>query len=210
MPISSEKLIRLRPFLFHLTAASNVARILRMRRLESTATMLRQAGRSDLAKTRRREHVQVKLKGETVELRDQAPLHAGNLALEQGWTFNDFVSHLNDRVFFWPGGARGPSPYGVRHYERYAAEKPSILRISTAALLAQNPTQPPLYCRYNSGSPRCSNGVKSPRTTRTFLSGDEADFGVGEIVEVTFIGDIQLPAELHVGHSPAGPWQIRR
>jgi hypothetical protein len=151
----------------------------------------------------------VDVAGERIELRDQAPLHAGNMALDDGWTFDDFVAHLNERGFFWPGGDAGPISYGARHYERYAVEKPAILRIATAALLAENPERPPHFCRYNSGSPRCSNGRKSPRTARTFVRGEEADFGLGSVVEVTFVGEVRLPARVELGAQPRGPWRIR-
>lgn len=209
MAIPHEKLLELRPYMFHLTAAANVERILRMRRLESTASILRRAGRMDVARFRRRDHVSVEIDGERVQLRDQAPLHEGNMALDANWTFGDFVEHLNERVFFWPGGPEGPISYGVRHYERYSDEKPTILRIATEALLANNQDRPPHFCRYNSGSPRCSNGKKSPRTARTFVRGELAEFGVGSVVEVTFVGDVRLPARVEVGSHPGGPWRIR-
>src|SRR6478752_8358185 len=102
MPISNEKFVRLKPFLFHLTSASNVARILRDGRLDCANALLRKARQAALGRVRRREHVSIEIGGEKVELRDQAPLHAGNMAIDAAWSFEDFVQHLNDRVFFWP------------------------------------------------------------------------------------------------------------
>jgi hypothetical protein len=209
MPISAQKFLTLRPFLFHLTSSENLERILRTRRLESAMSLFRQARRTDLGRVRRRDHTVVQVAGESVRLRDQAPLHEGNMALERNWTFEDFVAYLNNHVFFWPGAADGPIAYGVRHYERYAEEKPVILRIPTAALLASNARQHPHFCRYNSGSPRCSNGRKSPRPSRTFVTANEADFGVGGIVEVTFPGGVHVPDRIDVGRHPQGPWRSR-
>ena|SRR5712691_7943752 len=98
-----------------------------------------------------------------IVVRDQAPLHEGNLSLPRGYTFEDFIESLNGRIFFWPGSAAGPIPHGIRHFERYEQECPVILRVEFQSLLHANPGAEPLYCRYNSGSPRCSNGKKSPR-----------------------------------------------
>jgi hypothetical protein len=209
MSISHTSLVKLRPYLFHLTAASNVERILRNRRIESALALLVAADRRELVRQRRRGHVQVEVDRETVQLRDQAPLHRGNMALEEGWAFEDFVEHLNERVFFWPGTASGPISYGMRHYERYKDEGPAILRVATAALVAENVHSPPLFCRYNSGSPRCSNGHKSPRTAQTFVAADRAEFGVGGVVEVTFVGTVRLPRHVEVGGAPGGPWRSR-
>ena len=210
MAISQQGLLKHRPFLFHLTAVANLDRILRTRRLDSAAGLLRLAGRSDLARLKRHNHVTVDLGGERVLLRDQAVLYAGNMALEPGWTLEAFVEHLNKRVFFWPGSEEGPIPYGVRHYERYSDEKPAILRVETADLLAHNPGRPPLFCRYNSGSPRCSSGLGSPRGANTFRPAEQADFGVGNVVEVTFLDDVRLPARVDIGARPAGPWRANR
>src|SRR4051794_16687749 len=120
MSFHLDKFSKLRPFLYHLTSVSNLGRMLRTRRIESAATLMRLARRDDLIAVRRRDHVLVAIDGEEITIRDQAPLHQGNMALGGGWTFGDFVSLLNGRVFFWPGRAVGPIPHGFRHYERYA------------------------------------------------------------------------------------------
>ena len=206
MPIDLDRFSRLRPFLYHLTSATNVSRILRTRRIESAARLMHLARRTELIGVRRREHISIAVGGEEITIRDQAPLHQGNMALADGWSFTDFVSLLNSRVFFWPGKIAGPISYGVRHYERYVHEKPVILRVPTKSLLIANPKTPPHFCRYNSGSPRCSNGLKSPRDRRTFVTGDEATFGAGHVVEVTFSEGVMLPEAVEAGSAPAGPW----
>lgn len=207
MAISRERLLSLRPFLFHLTASSNLNRIVETGRIESAGNLAASARREDLLRERRRSHERIQIDGAEVELRDQCPLHAGNMTLEPGQTLGDFVALLNARVFFWPGTGTGPIPYGMRHYQRYAAEKPSILRVGTAVLLDENPSRQPLLCRYNSGSPRCSNGAKSPRTSHTFVAEEEADFTAGEIVEITFIDYVKLPPSFELGDHPCGPWR---
>src|SRR5882672_8653746 len=118
MPVLVDRFLRLRPFLYHLTDTRNVRRILRTRRIESAAHLLRLARRTDLVRERRRAHVSISVDGEEIAIRDQAPLHQGNMALADGCTFSDFVALLNERVFFWPGSADGPISYGVRHHGR--------------------------------------------------------------------------------------------
>jgi hypothetical protein len=208
MAISIDKFVEKRPFLYHLTSQTNVASIRATRVLESAERLLRAAGRSDLLTTRRREGQQVIIGETTVHIRDQSPLHAGNMRLEPGWTLDDFVLHLNERVFFWPGRDGGPISYGLRHYQRYEIDQPAMVRVPTGALLKANPNTIPLFCKYNSGSPRCSQGRKSPRTRRTFLPADAAEFGVPQVVEVTFPGAVRLPRETELGSTPVGPWEI--
>src|SRR5687768_10866263 len=108
MPIDLGTYASLRPFLYHLTAKENLARIVRTWRVESAVALADRAGRPDIVLARRRAHVPVEIAGETVLLRDQAPLHRGNMRLDEGWSFEQLVQHINERVFFWPGGADGP------------------------------------------------------------------------------------------------------
>jgi hypothetical protein len=207
MPFSLEQFATLRPSLFHLTAALNLSRVRRTMRLDSATTILEAAGDLAATRMRRRQSRVVTIGGESIHVRDQAPLHQGNLALGDGWAFEDFVAHLNNRVFFWPGSLSGPISYGVRHFCRYEADAPVLLRIPTSAFFAANPTVPPLFCRYNSGSPRCSYGKKSPRSSKTFESAGDLAYRASDVVEVTFEGSVALPAQTEYGATPTGPWR---
>jgi hypothetical protein len=178
-----------------------------MRRLIPAATLLRLAGRLDLLRTPRRGSISVAVEGRTIVLRDQKPLHKGNIRLPNGFRFEDFVESLNQRLFFWPGDATKPIPHGVRHFEHYKAENPAILRIELNALLELNPTAVPQFCRFNSGSPRCSHGKKSPRSPRTFLTQSEFGETASNVVEVTFESEIHLPRTTELSSSPQGPWR---
>ena len=144
--------------------------------------------------------------GTPVVLRDQAPLHEGNMDLQEGWTLEDFVEQLNQRVFFWPGTEDGPIDYGLRHFGRYASERPHLIRVRLASLLAANPGAMAQFCRYNSGSPRCVQGRRSPRSERTFLDHADVDFQRNQVVEVTFRGEVGLPFDAELGDRPGGPW----
>jgi hypothetical protein len=206
MAFTLDGFVRSRPFLYHLTHAENLARIRRTRVLESAERLLQAAGRDDLITTRRRRHERVEVRGDVVHVRDQAPLHAGNMSLEPGWTFADFVRQLNARVFFWPGSDLGPIAYGRRHYAKYAAERPAIIRVPTGSLLSVNPDVALLFCKFNSGSPRWTRGRASPRNSGTFVSASTAPFSASAVVEATAVDAVRLPDETGLGENPDGPW----
>jgi hypothetical protein len=206
MPFTLDSFARSRPYLYHLTDERNLARIRRTGILESAERIFIAGGREDLLGTRRRVHERVQVYGETVHVRDQAPLHGGNIALGPHFEFSDFVRLLNARIFFWPGTERGPIAYGMRHFERYAHEGPVILRTPTASLIGANPQTDFLFCKFNSGSPRCNQGRPSPRTPSTFVSAAEAPFTISEVVEATVIGTVHLPPDSEFGNHTGGPW----
>lgn len=206
MAISIEQFGKSRPYLYHLTSSGNLERILRTGRLECAAHLLGTAGDGEWTRARRKQSVEVAIGREKVWIRDQAPLHRGNVRLEQGWEFEDLVELLNSMVFFWPGDDQEPIAYGVRHFERYEGEDLTILRVPFVDMVAANPKNPPLFCKYNSGSPRCSGGKPSPRSRETFASADDAPFSNSNVVEVTFRGTANLPRSTETASRPDGPW----
>jgi hypothetical protein len=169
--------------------------------------LVRRANREDLLRERRKAHVSLDVGSGCIELRDQAPLHEKNVALETGWAFGDLVALLNSLVFFWPGDETGPNRYGRRHFLRYKAERPVILRVETAAILSANPGLPPLFSRHNSGAPRYSHGRPSPRGPDTFVEASAFTQRVGDIVELAFRGTVALPRAVEVSENPDGPWR---
>src|SRR5262249_16622338 len=134
------------------------------------------------------------------------PLYAGNVKLEGGWSLQDVIQSLNERVFFWPGSEKGPISFGQRHFERYREERPVILRAKTVDIYRANPRKQALYCRYNSGAPRCSFGSGSPRGPSTFLTADATDYRVSQVAEVTYRHKVTLPDFVEIADSPLGPW----
>jgi hypothetical protein len=210
MAFTLEAFSTLRPYLYHLTSRENVARILATRKLESARRLIELAGQPAILRARRRDHVRLHLPArpaEEVLIRDQAPLHAGNMTLEGGWTFDRFLESLNSRVFFWPGNAATPISYGKRHFQRYEHERPVILQIPTADFLVANAGSVLEFCRYNSGSPRCSYGKGSPRGPQTFVPADAALFRGSEVVEVTAVDQAQLPATSAFATGHLGGWK---
>lgn len=208
MPFRLNDLFARFPFAYHLTARANLGRIQRTERLESAAAMIQAANQLNLLSLRRRELREIIVDGETVILRDQAPLHAGHIDFQNGWTFPQLIESLNSRVFFWPGDGGGPIAHGERHFARYEDQGPAILRIPLAALVEANPDRLPLFCHFNSGSPRTVGGRKSPRGPRTFLSCDQFERNHRDVIEVTFEDIVALPMdETEVQLEPGGTWQ---
>jgi hypothetical protein len=194
-----ERLIKVRPFLYHLTARANLAQIQLNRRLDSAATLLRAHGKDEWLCRRRLSHLTIPIGGGALlQIRDQQPLHPGNVDLHGAWSFEDLVGHLNEHVFFWPGTAEGPIDYGHRHLARYQSENPVLLRVPVAELLSANPGVPPLLCAFNSGAPRCSGGRRSPRGPSLFQDARAYKGSPGSVVEVTIHGSIALPLSTQV------------
>jgi hypothetical protein len=203
----SEQFACARPFLYHLTFRANLPRVRATSTLETAAEIASAAGQLNLVRARRAKHVPLTLRdGGRVYLRDQTPLHEKNIELLDGWTLADLVEHLNRRVYFWPGTEHGPISYGRRHFERYRTEQPAILRVDFSSLVSANPEREPLFCLYNSGSPRYSGGRASPRGPNTFVPAEAFPKGPPDVVEVTFAGSLKLPSNVQVADGPDGEW----
>lgn len=172
----------------------------------STARLLRVSGDEQWLNRKRLTTVTIAVDGNQIDLRDQQPLYAGKTLLEDGWTFEFLVQQLNERVFFWPGLQDGPISYGIRHYDRYAGDSPVIVRVKTRDLLNTNASATPLFCKYNSGSPRTTQGQGSPRGNNTFLECHRAPYTASNVVEVTFLHAIKLPDFVECSDRPSGPW----
>lgn len=196
-----------RPYLYHLTHRVNLDHISKANGISPASLLMERAGRVDLIRTRRPQHEKINIEDTLVLVRDQAPLRGGNLELAAGFSYEDLVELINRRVFFWPGTESGPIKYGTSHFRRYRAEHPVILRLQFRSLLQANPMAEPKFCRYNSGSPRCSSGNKSPRGPEIFLRAEEFEGTPSSVVEVTFESPITLPANTTIAECPIGPWR---
>ena len=207
MALNIEHFLRVRPYLYHLTARRNYPVLSKDWVLKSANSLFDAAGQTGYRKLRRKGHLEITLGAISLTVRDQDRLYKGNMVLTDGWTFEGFVEHLNDHVFFWPGSGIGPVSSGQRHFERYAAEKPIVMRIPTADLFEANIKSSPHFCKYNSGAPRCHDGEGIPRGPNTFLKSIDFHFPPTSVVEVTFKSAVCLPLTLEVSNSPSGPWE---
>jgi hypothetical protein len=196
-----------RPYLYHLTSQSNFDRLLRSRELISASELLKVSNNEEWISRKRCDTVTITVDGESIELRDQQPLYAGKTVLEGGWSFADLVRQLNERVFFWPGWGDKPVSYAERHFERYKGERPVIMRVGSQDLFNHNAHVAPLFCKYNSGSPRTTQGTGSPRGPNTFIECHRASFTASNVVEVTFNKSVRLPRAIEAADSPWGPWK---
>jgi hypothetical protein len=204
MSIDIDRFARLRPYLYHLTARSNVASIARSRRLLCTSAMLEKATTSQVRNEVRRLAIErIQTPNGVVTIRDQSPLHSGHIEFESGWDMNRFVSHVNKHVFTWPGSERGPIRPGLNHYARYAAEAPLLLRFPTSHAAIHGPK----FCRFNSGAPRCSGGKHSPRGSATYVTAAEFQGALSEVVEVVFEQSLDLPVDVEYAETYDGPWR---
>jgi hypothetical protein len=202
-----QQFVALRPYVYHLTARANRARIKRTDALDPAAAILKASGNAGMLSMRRATGLQAKINGDVIHVRDQHPLHAGNVAFQGKWTIDKLVEEINERVFFWPGSASWVVSYARRHFHRYAAEKPIVLRMQFASLLSANVGRDPLFCKYNSGSPRWVSGKASPRGPSTFEKCGKAPFLPSGVVEVTFRSSVRLPADVEVADSYDGLWR---
>ena len=202
MAFALQRLIELRPHLYHLTAASNLSSIVKTKSLRSADLLLADAGMMEQSSQRRLDHLNFRHGHDSVQIRDQKPLIEGAIDFEEGWNISRLVQFINQHVFFWPGNHAGPIGAGVNHFERYRSEAPVILRLATADLLDKGLK----FSRYNSGAPRCSGGRYSPRGSMTYVPALNFLGTASEVVEVVVFGDCPLPATAEVSTSPAGPW----
>lgn len=170
---------------------------------------MQRSGNAAILRAPRRGSKPIIFKGRTIIICDQDPLHERNVGLSRGYTFADLLRDLNRRVFFWPGTASGPIDSGIRHFGRYADQRPAILRVELESLCTQNHEAIPLFCRYNSGSPRRipPTGKGSPRGPNTFLPAAEFKGTPSNVVEVTFDVEVDLPSTTEFSYSPRGPWK---
>lgn len=194
--LSLERFVRLRPWLFHLTAASNVSRIERLARLECASNLLEAAGQADAAWQRRREHLRVRIGNESIHIRDQAPLKERLLA-PGSLDLSGVVRMLNDRVYFWPGTEAGPIFSGRSHFARYLNEDCRVLVVNTREVIGAN-AERLQWARCNSGSPGRAPQI---RDGRTFLSPENFEDTPGAVIECVFQRFCDLA---NVGYRVAG------
>jgi len=167
--------------------------------------MLRLAGRENLVRRRRQNAIPLVINGDTIVIKDQAPLIFANAALAPEWSQEDLVAYLNRHVYFLPGDFNGCAASGARFRSHYLQERPAILRIRTADLLAANRDQTPLFCPFNAGAPRKWGGTAAPRGPDLFQSAAQFSRTAGRVVELVFCSTVKLPAMTELSMS-SGVW----
>ena len=210
MPFTIGQFGTISPFLFHLTYASNVPRILRLRKLESAASLLSEGGQQHWIRQKRLKPVHLIIDSERICVTDQSPLVESNIEFQGGWTIADLIECLNRRVFFWRGPKGGLLAKDRGHHERYSSSGFDLvfLRIPFAEVAALNEGRGPEFCKYNSGAARQNDGKPIPRGSQTFLPAVMANFGIGQVREVCFRDFVLLPPSVEFSvEGWNGPWK---
>jgi hypothetical protein len=194
-----------RPYLFHNTCDSNLDLIIHERCIYSTTSLVKKAPQTETF-TRRKRPEQIQFGHRLTWLQTQRPLHEGHILFQSGWDLTALVRSLNEKVFFWPGKADGPIDYGKRHKKgNNWPSKAIVLRLPLQSLIDLGFL--PKFCKYNSGSPRTTNGRKSPRGPNTFLPADVFEHAPANVVEVVFDSHVALPDTTEVWDEPNQRWK---
>jgi len=200
MAFQIENFIALRPYLYHHTAVENLHGLMETRKLTSASRL------SNSRKLAYRPYAAKVTNGRSqFWLQTQGVLHEANIDFLAGYDFQSLIDRLNSLVFFWPGDASGPIPAGQNHLRGNKWPSNSVsLRVPSREVISSNL---PLFCAYNSGSPRCSGGRKSPRGTETFLPSSLFERTAGRAVEVVFEDCIDLPQSTEVFDELRRSWR---
>ena len=204
-----EDFINNRPFLYHLTDRENLPSILERGEIWSAELLCKSAftsnkKRKTFLRTKRPEHTLIVVNGKDIRIRDQKPISMTVLqrSLSNGWQAEDFIEHLNKRVFMWPTLNRL-----IRHFNRYRHENPVIIRVSSEEIFNVNEVIE--FAPINSGATRCHpsyNGNAPTRGKETFLPSNQYTSSVASVAEVTFRPHCVLPDQVWYSSLPSGAW----
>lgn len=205
-----DNFIKYFPYLYHLTSEENAANIIRDKKLLSANSLIDMSDNvadKDIKTHKRFVHQPIIIKEKKIFLRDQRPISEKALAkcLTDNWKVEDFLFHLNNRVFMWPTIGRLE-----RHFNRYKDEGPVIFRFSTEQMIEANPHVK--FCRLNSGATRPNSylgGIAPPRGKDTFLSAEDFNFPAGAVAEVTFEEYCDLAGAFGIDIVPGGTFSAK-
>jgi uncharacterized protein DUF7002 len=191
---------------YHVTYEVNLASIRRWRALLPANTLFAQAAHGGGAERRTRDIV-LRVRGEHVVVRNQCSLDPASLELEPGATVDDYVAYLNSRAYFWPGSLNGPVEDGTRMLARSGVHRSIVLRVPTRSLLVANPAQTPDVSTCNTGAAWTEAGRKSRRGAHVFRPCEAFTGAATDIVEISFMGTVGLPADTTYAAGVSGPWR---
>lgn len=184
-----------RPTLWHLTHQENLH-------------LIRQAGRLLPSALLDPDSVDTIRRGRRVSsgkpvLRDQDLLHPACVELTGGWSMDEFLRDLSSRVFFWSGWHDRPVKPGRNAACRYTTTD-VIIRVPFADVAVAGTPQ---FARCNSGATRMQHGRRVLRGPSTFQPATECMYGATQVVEVTFMGAVEMPSSAEVGRWLEGSWE---
>jgi hypothetical protein len=97
-----ESSTKARPYAYHLTDPVNLEHIRTTNEILPASLLMERAGRHDLLRSRRPGHERIAISNTTILVRDQVPLHKGNIRMLGSYSYEDLVENLNRRIFFGP------------------------------------------------------------------------------------------------------------
>jgi hypothetical protein len=193
VPVNLEPIIARWTHCYHVTAVVNLQSLRRSRILLPAATLFRRMARSDLLNRRRTHDVRLRLPGQEILVRNQAPLDPDSIDVGSTETLEDYVACLNAHVFFWPGTASGPTLDGVRMFQRTAEVKSAIIRVPSRSLLEANESSLIDVSTCNTGASWVVEGKKSRRGLGVFQRAECFADSPARIAEISFRGPVSLP-----------------
>jgi hypothetical protein len=191
---------------YHVTAAANLVSIRQSRVLWPTHTLLKRAKRHYFLRRRRSRDILLRIEGQQILIRNQAPLDPGSLDLGATGTLEKYVAWLNSYVYFWPGTALGPREDGMRMFERTTGTRSIVIRVPTRSLIAANRASPACVATCNTGVAWTEQGIRSRRGPEVFQPIAKFSEQPASIHEICFGGDVRLPESAEYGTNPTGPW----
>jgi hypothetical protein len=203
MPFTLDRFAEVRDYLYHNTSRANLPLIMQMMRLDSAATILDHSDRRCEIHVRR--VGQLALATSAPLLQSQRLLIEKNIRFEAGWKMPNLLERLNTLVFFWPGTKSGPIQKGRDHGPSTDGPGDTMtLRVPAREAFIVGK---PLFCKYNSGSPRHTSGRPSPRGPDTFLTEVDFRWTPSKVAEVVFEHDFALPSSTQVFDQEKGCWK---
>lgn len=194
-PVKLETIIAHWTYCYHVTAVVNLQSLRRSPILLPAATLFRRMDRSDLLNVRRTHDVGLRLQGQEILVRNQAPLDPDSIDVGSTETLEDYVTCLNAHVFFWPGTASGPTLDGVRMLQRTAGVTSAIIRVPSRSLLEANDRSLIDVSTCNTGASWVVEGKKSRRGLGVFQRAECFADLPSRIAEISFRGPVSLPAD---------------
>jgi hypothetical protein len=178
---------------YHVTATMNLRSICHLGLLLPATTLFRLTNREDLLNGRRTQDVRLQLRGLQVLVRNQIPLDPDSIDVCLPETFESYVACLNERVFFWPGTASGPTEDGVKMFQPTFGVNSAIIRIPSCSLFESNAGTLPHLSTCNTGAVWIMNGEKSRRGGCVFQNLASFEDSPGKIEEISIVGPVNLP-----------------
>lgn len=195
------------PHCYHITFLRNLVSIRASRTLLPANQLFTEADRPELSTQRREEDILLQVAGMDVMVRNQQALNPDALDLGPGETLPQYINYLNSRTYFSPGGRMIPDDSIVSMFERSLL--PSVaLKVPTRSLFRMNDPRILTISKCNSGASWADRGHRTRRSLRSFVAPTGFTEGVAEIVEVSFEGPTQLPADTRYSLRPEGHWLL--